>query len=162
MAEIDPKSTKEVAAQILDISLKYYVVVGEQAQRSFRSALRIAAFASLFFIYSCWLVMSGKVAGAALSMVAGVLVQVIAGINFYLYAKTARQLAGFHICLERMDRYLLANSFCENLTSDKDDCRRKMIEVMVNASMLTLEQVGISVRGVVAQPERAAAASAGD
>lgn len=158
MAEIDFKDTQKVAAEILRISLKYYGVVREQAQKSFRSALWLAAFASLFFIYSCWLAMSGK-AGASVGMIAGVLVQVISGINFYLYSKTARQFAGFHICLERMDRYLLANSFCENLTSNKGECRRKMIEVMVNAPMLTLEQVGISMRGSHVEPEASAAAA---
>jgi len=163
MAEIDLKDTQKVAALVMATSLKYYGVVLDQAQQSFRSALWIAAVATLFFIYSCWLVMNGKVGGATVSMIAGMLIQVISGINFYLYSRTARQFAGFHICLERMDRYLLANSYCENLSTDsaKDGCRQKMIEVMANAPMLTLEQVGISPARPVPQPPGAAAAAAG-
>lgn len=162
MAEIDLKDTQKVAALVMATSLKYYGVVLDQAQQSFRSALWIAAVAAMFFIYSCWLVMNGKVGGATVSMIAGTLIQVISGINFYLYSRTARQFAGFHICLERMDRYLLANSYCENLSTDsaKDGCRQKMIEVIANAPMLTLEQVGISARPVP-QPPGAAAAAAG-
>jgi len=163
MAEINPKDTQKVAALVMRTSLKYYGVVLDQAQQSFRWALRIAAVAALFFIYSCWLVMNGKVAGATVSMIAGTLIQVISAINFYLYSKTARQFAGFHICLERMDRYLLANSYCENLSTDsaRDDCRRKTIEIMATAPMLTLEQVAISVSHPAPPPEHAASVGAG-
>ncbi len=163
MAEVDPKETQKVAALLMGMSLKYYAVVQKQAEQSFRWALLAAAIGAGFFGYSCWLAMNARVAGAMLSLIAGTLVQVISGINFYLYSKTARQFAGFHICLERINRYLLANSYCENLTTDnaRDACRQRMIEVMATAPMLTLEQVGISVSPSASHHEHAASASAG-
>src|SRR5262249_27238649 len=154
------------AALLIGMSLQYYKVVQKQAQQSFFSALGAAVLGTGFFIYACWLAMHATAADATVSLIAGGLIQVISGINFHLYSKTTRQFAGFQMCLERMDRFLLANSYCENLSSDsvKDDCRRKTIEVMVTAPMLTLEQVGISVpRPAPAVPKREhAAGTAGD
>jgi hypothetical protein len=44
---------------------------------------------------------------ASLGVTAGSLIQVISGINFYLYARAARQFAAFHVCLERTNRFIL-------------------------------------------------------
>src|SRR5260370_13706927 len=129
----------------MGMSIKYHGVVEKQAEKSFRSVLLAAAIGAGFFGYSCWLAMNARVAGAMLSLIAGTLVQVISGINFYLYSKTARQFAGFHICLERINRYLLANSYCENLTTDneRDACRQRMIDDWATAPIVTLEPRGI-------------------
>ena len=145
LAEINLKETQKVAAHLLKMSVDYYEDVRKQANRSFFSAIGAAIVGIVFFVYVCKQVMAANTHGVTIGAIAGGLIQVISGINFYLYSKTARQFAGFHICLERMNRYLLAYSYCENLSKDAQNaCRQKLIEIMANAPMLTLEQVGLS------------------
>jgi len=157
-AKVDFRKTSEVAAHLLKTSLQYYYIVQNQAQQSFYWALGFAGLGTLFFFLSLRWVIAAKAGLASISLISGALIQVISGINFYLYSQTTKQFAGFHICLERMDRYLLANSYCENLSTQdaKDHCRQKIIETMVNAPMLTLEQMGVVVRYPLPEPERAA------
>jgi hypothetical protein len=145
LSKIDLKETQKVAAHLLKMSVDYYGDVRKQANRSFFSAIVAAAVGILFFVYVCQQVMTGNAHGVTIGAIAGGLIQVISGINFYLYSKTTRQFGGFHICLERTNRYLLAYSYCENLSvSAQDACRQKLIEIMANAPMLTLEQVGLT------------------
>ena len=159
ISDINPKETHKLAAFLQELSVGFYKIVQHQAIRSFYVALGASGIATLFFLWASYLVMHKDVPGATLGVIAGALIQVISGITFYLYSRTARQFAGFHICLERMDRYLLANSYCENLSTDaaKDDCRRNIINIMATAPMLTVEQVS----GLVPQPEREVSAKVG-
>lgn len=81
-------------------------------------------------------------------LLAGALVEVIAGINFYLYFRASRQMAAYHICLERTNRFLLANAICNELSEEIKDgsrekliaMREKLVETMMNAPMLTVAQ----------------------
>ena len=68
--------------------------------------------------------------------------QVISGINFYLYARAARQFSSFHICLERANRFLLVAMLCRELDApDRAEMRKKLIQAMLDAPMLTLSEV---------------------
>ncbi|MGA7933229.1 MAG: hypothetical protein WCA35_06755 [Kovacikia sp.] len=135
----------------------YYSDVLQQAKWSFISALTASVVAAGFFMGAvCWtMVASGKPqtpqattqtvqpasASPSLSLIAGVLVEVIAGINFYLYARASRQLAAYHICLERTNRFLLVNALCDDLSEEfKPVMQEKLIEAMINAPMLTIAQ----------------------
>jgi len=121
------------------MSLHYYADVRKQAQQSFRSALAAAVIGALFFLLAAWYGME-KDEKAWIGIIAGALTQVISAINFYLYGRAARQFATFHICLERTNRYLLANTLCDNLQPPlKDQVRRELIQVVSNAPMLTLD-----------------------
>ena len=61
---------------------------------------------------------------AIISSISGGIVEVIAGLNFWLFGRTATQLDLFHVRLEQTQRFLLANSVCENLGSDARDTAR--------------------------------------
>ena len=63
------------------------------------------------------------------SAFAGGLIEVISGINFYLYFRTARQFAAFHTCLERTNRFLIANDMCEHLGVRKDEMRAAKLTI---------------------------------
>jgi hypothetical protein len=159
--EINPNDIRKTAALLIATSLGYYADIQKQAKQSFYWATGFAAIGTIFIIASAMFFMFTKGNLANISLIGGALIQFIAAVNFYLYRQTSKQFAGFHICLERMDRYLLANSFCETLTVKKDECRQKMIEIMANAPMLTLEQLGVSVKEHVVEQERAASVAAG-
>jgi hypothetical protein len=58
-------------------------------------------------------------------------VEVIAGINLYLYNKTTAQLAEFHQRLERTQRFLLANSIAESLENEqKQETRASLVRTI--------------------------------
>lgn len=55
----------------------------------------------------------------------------------YLYLQTARQFAAFHTCLERTNRFLMANAMCEHLGERQDEMRAELIRTIANAPLLT-------------------------
>jgi hypothetical protein len=132
IAEADPKDVQEVAAAQIRIINDYYASVLQQARQSFSAALIAAVVGLFFFLAAVGFVLTSKDSlVSAISVVSGGLVEVIAGINFYLYGRAAQQLSAFHQVLDRTQRFLLANSICENLTEPtKDQARAKLIEVI--------------------------------
>jgi hypothetical protein len=139
VATTKPGDTHQIASLMQQMSLHYYTDVRSQAQQSFRSALIAAVVGTVFFLLAAWYGMA-KNEKAWIGIVAGALTQVISAINFYLYGRAARQFATFHVCLERTNRYLLANTLCENLEMPlRDQVRHELIQVVSNAPMLTLD-----------------------
>jgi hypothetical protein len=62
---------------------------------------------------------TGAALTAIVPLLSGAIVEVVAGVVFYLYGKTTQQLSSFHSRLEVLQRYLLANSLCESLTGEE-------------------------------------------
>ena len=68
---------------------------------------------------------------ATISVIGGAIVEVIAGINFFLYGKTTTQLAHFHERLDRTQRFLLANSICETLGDEtQQKSRSELVRII--------------------------------
>ena len=149
------KTVCEIGAALNNLTEQYYKDVLVQAKVSFWCAITAAAIGTGIFLVGFHSAMNPEKPNTAdtetsyprlapnISLVAGVLVQVIAGINFYLYARTSRQFSSFHICLERTNRFLLVNTLCHELSNaeDKDYMRKKLAETMMHAPMLTIAQV---------------------
>lgn len=169
-------SVEEMGAEINKLVAAYHRDGLQQARLSFWSALFASFVGTGIFLWAVSCSMTPVAPRPAtktdqkeittlstpdLSLIAGVVVQVIAGVNFYLYARTSRQLASYHICLERTNRFLLANSVCKEISEDKDkqnEMRSKLIETMLNAPMLTIEEV----TGVVSKPSKDNQGTAGN
>jgi hypothetical protein len=130
--------SKVTASLLLKMSLRYYKDVRVHAQRSFNWALRIAVLGTIFFLAAIVFAWTNRTETGWITVIAGALIQVISGVNFYLYRKASDQFASFHVCLERTQRYTLANLVCENLKDNQDTARAELIRVMANAPMLTL------------------------
>jgi hypothetical protein len=143
IAKAEPGNVQHITSLLQRMIVNYYGDVRRQAQQSFYSALGAAFLGTALFVYGEWLAMRPGDAGKSvnISLVAGALVQVISGINFYLYAKASRQFGAFHICLERTNRFLLAHNFCENLKAEakKDQLRAELVCIVANAPMLTMD-----------------------
>jgi hypothetical protein len=136
-----PDDAHRIGALLQEMILKYYADVRHQAQQSFIAALGAACIGMLFFIYAIWRGISsdGSILQASLGVIAGSLIQVISGINFYLYARAARQFGEFHVCLERTNRFILANCMCEKLSPPaRDEMRVELARIVATAPMLTL------------------------
>jgi TRADD-N domain-containing protein len=147
----EAQSVSQIGAALSKLTEAYYRDVLKQAKRSFAGALAASLVAaSLFFIGLNSAMHGAKTAN--LSLAAGALVEVLAGINFYLYSRTSRQFSSFHICLERANRFLLVNAICDTLPQggEQEAMRRRLIDAMLRAPMLTVAEV----TGVVDSSER--------
>jgi hypothetical protein len=131
-ATVDTANIAQVAASQLTISNAYYENVLSQARRSFNSAIAAAAVGLVFFMVGVVVAVVYKIQSAAvISTLSGAIVETVAGLNFWLYARTSQQLESFHLRLERMQRYLVANSVGEGL-------RGKSRDAALSALMLTI------------------------
>lgn len=112
----DPEDIQQVAASQLALSNSYYENVLAQARRSFGAAIVSAGVGLAFFIAAVLvLILNHDVSAGTVSAVSGGIVEVIAGLNFWLYGRTAVQLNSFHVRLEQTQKYLIANSIATKL-----------------------------------------------
>ncbi len=116
LANADPAHVQEVAASQIQLLTTYHNLVLDQAKKSFLWALIAAAIGLLFFIAAVSSIIFLNLQNAAIiGVISGALVEVISGINFYLYNQTSKQLSDFQSRLDTTQRFLLANSICEGL-----------------------------------------------
>jgi len=99
IATTSPEKVQEIASLLQKMIVAYYQDVRWQALLAFFAALILEIIAVVFFFFAASTAMSNKIENAALSAIAGLLIQVMTGVVFYLYSQSARQFAGFHICL---------------------------------------------------------------
>lgn len=138
VAEADPSNIQQVAASQLGILGSYYTSVLRQAQQSFIAALVASIIGLIFFIAAVsFLLLQKPESVSIISLVSGTLVEVIAGINFYLYGQASRQFSTFHTRLDRTQNFLLANSVCANLQSGeaKEISRAELVRLIATASL---------------------------
>lgn len=121
-AAVDTTNIAKVAASQLAISNAYYENVLSQARRSFNAAIVAAVLGLFLFLAAVGAALAkDSVPASIISALSGAVVETIAGLNFWLYARTSVQLDAFHLRLERMQRYLVANSVCESLRGKSRD-----------------------------------------
>jgi hypothetical protein len=131
LSKADPANVQEIVASQIELMTVYHNVVLEQAQQSFRWALRFAGIGLIFFMASASFATSTRKSSASIPLISGAIVEVIAGVNFYLYAKTSEQLANFQGRLDKTQSYLLANSICEGLEGDvKQNSRAILVSII--------------------------------
>jgi hypothetical protein len=142
----------QIAAVLLNMILSYYSDVRDQASRTFRTALTVSILGIILFFVSVWFMfekhdIADPTWTRTITVLGGIGVQVISGLIFWLYSRTTRQFAAFHICLERTNRYLIADSICETIDppTTKAECRAELVRTMANAPMLTLDEVGMDI-----------------
>ena len=147
VAQANPSNIQEVAASQLGIINNYYKGVLQQAQQSFRWALISAGVGLVFFIGAIGFLVFQKpstdsnkqfLGASHISLISGALIEVISGINFYLYARASTQLESFHSRLDRTQRFLLANSVCENLEGEiKQSTRAELVQIIATSRIVT-------------------------
>ena len=138
--------------------LRYYEDVQQQATQSFSAAKAAAGvgFSVLILTLIYCLIfdalahygMAGDTNApknlltvGGIGVVSGLLIEFIAGINFWLYARAAKQFGAFHICLERTHRYLIAYKMVEKISAqNKDEILEKVVCIMANAPMITARE----------------------
>ena len=143
IARTSPDNIQEIASLIQKMIIDYYKDVRRQATFAFGAAFVLELIAVGFFLYAANKAINASgIQTAALSAISGLLIQIMTAIVFYLYAQAARQFGGFHICLERTNRFLLANSMVEHLPeAERASKRAEVITTVVNAPLLTLSMI---------------------
>jgi uncharacterized protein YjbI with pentapeptide repeats len=131
---------QEVVQSQLKLINSYYSSVLEQARQSFRLAFAAALVGLLFFIVAVSILIIRQptnIAASTISVISGALVEVISGINFYLYGRASNQLGTFHIRLDKTQNFLLADAVCESLEgTTKQTTRAKLVGTIANAYTL--------------------------
>ncbi len=140
IANMPSNDVQQIASVLQKMIVSYYQDVRRQALLAFSAALALEVVAVIFFVYAASLAMNGNdQKKATLCAVAGLLIQVMTGIVFFLYSQSAKQFGGFHICLERTNRFLLANAMVERLPdSEQVPKRAEVITAVLNTPMLTM------------------------
>ncbi|GHO98545.1 hypothetical protein KSF_085930 [Reticulibacter mediterranei] len=139
IAQVNPADIQQVVATQLAISSSYYETVLQQSKRSFTTAIIFAGIGLCFFIGGVsFIVYRDPGAFANPSLIAGALTELLSGINFYLYGSATKQLETFHIRLDGIQRFVIANSVCENLEGEiKQTTRAKLVQAMYAGSVET-------------------------
>lgn len=144
--------------EVQKLILRYYDNVRDQAEQSFKSAKRVAITGFVFLAATISYVVfidlmihiktSGFVVPAtggmnvgAIGLIAGGIVEAIAGTQFVLYGRATKQFGAFHICLERTHRYLIAYKIAETIGANKAATLEKLVCIMANAPMITQQDI---------------------
>lgn len=132
ISEAPPGDVQMIASAQIGILDSYYKEVLQQAKKSFLSALLISIAGFFLFLVTVFLLIQKQPKERAiLPLVGGTFVEVIAGVNFYLYGRTTKQLSSFHRRLDRTQRFLLANSICESIEGDlKHPTRAELVKIV--------------------------------
>lgn len=130
LSRAEPKDVQKIVASQIEMLSAYYSLVHDQADRSFRLAVIFALTGIIIFIAATVFLFVYQMENiATVSIIAGAIVEIISAIGFYLYGKTSMQFTKFHERLILTQRFVLANSLCENLEGEiKDQARFEVIK----------------------------------
>ena len=128
---------QQVAASQIELGDQYYNRVLMQAKQSFWFALFTTIIGIIFFFVASGLILGRVENMSYISLISGVVVEVVSGIGFALYAHASRQLASFHSRLDRVMLFLFANTVCEHINGnnqERDNTRAELVRIMANYS----------------------------
>jgi len=143
LAEASCEDAQKYASVLQKLAVYYYEDVRWQALLAFFAAFILEIVAVGFFFWAGIRAINDGLEAALFSSVSGLLIQFMTAIVFYLYSQSSSQFGGFHICLERTNRFLMANAMAEQIQDeDKRNSKRgEVITAMLNAPMLTQEAI---------------------
>jgi hypothetical protein len=148
---LDSGGVGDIVAKHEKLILQYYEDVQKQATESFKAA-KFVSYIGFAVLILTWLytlgfdlvgilpgahIQAGKTTAVSTGVISGVLIEFIAGINFWLYSKASKQFGAFHICLERTHRYLVAYKIAEGTGSRKELVLESLACIMASAPMIT-------------------------
>jgi hypothetical protein len=158
----------DIVAKHEKLILQYYEDVQKQASESFKAA-KFVSYIGFAVLILTWLYTlgfdlakllpqihstapsgttalgnptpSGYQPAIGVGVISGVLIEFIAGVNFWLYSKASKQFAAFHICLERTHRYLVAYKIGEETGSRREIVLERLACIMASAPMITNQNI---------------------
>jgi hypothetical protein len=152
------KSVGEIVSAHEVLIQEYYCDVLEQAKSSFRTAQWFASIGFVLFVGSLilvlivealnsfnWYVSVSSLTLGGIGVVGGAITEFIAYTAFRLHESAAKQFNAFHICLERMHRYLVAYKMIdERMDNEREKSLHELVCTMANAPMIPQVDTGAS------------------
>jgi hypothetical protein len=138
LEKADPANVLQIAASQLELLAAYHLIAQAQSRRSFNWALVGSGIGLVFFVVAVGFAMGiGTAVTTVIPLLAGAIVEAVAGLVFYLYGRTTEQLSQFHSRLEVLQRYLLANSLCSALEGEeRNKARAALIQEISRAHVV--------------------------
>jgi hypothetical protein len=132
----DPTNFQQIAATQLELANSYYTAVRIQSAQSFLWSRITSGIGFVFFLVAIifLIIELGNISyfGAAVSAIGGVLVEVYAGLIQWQGKQAADQAKDYHVRLDRIQRFIIANSACEGIDgSEKKQMRSEIIRKLV-------------------------------
>jgi len=136
LSEAEPSDVQKIAGAQQALLTGIYELALQQSKTSFRWAVIAATAGLVLIIVAIALILffelhSGASVAGVVSAISGGVVEVIAGVNFALYARTSAQLASFLPRLDQTQRFLLANSICANLEPPARETTRAALVLVI-------------------------------
>lgn len=140
LAESDADDVQKIAATQLELLDDYHKEVLQQAKKSFNVAVGAGIVGLIFFLAVLLNLVKAdsnqKNSFAVVGTISGALIEVISGLNFYLYGKASAQMSNFQKRLDKTQRYLIANSICSCLSEDfRDASRSELVKIIAGAEL---------------------------
>ena len=135
LSKAKPGDIQTIAASQINLLTGHYEMMLKQAEKIFKAAKFALVIGALLFTVAVMLMLSYQSnVIVTITFICALLVELISGINFFIYWKTVSQLKGFHFRFDRMQSYLLANSVCESLdgearTASRQELIRKIASI---------------------------------
>jgi hypothetical protein len=111
---------------------EYYVISKQQARRSFSAALFICFLGIFIYLLGiiAYIVLDKNI--SIISVISGTVVEVIAGLFFWLYREATKQLGVYHQRLGSTEKYLTVMQIIREMPEDK------RVEAFQNLTMAIL------------------------
>jgi hypothetical protein len=134
---IDDRTTDVLALMIKNVAelREYYVINKQQARNSFSAALTISILGFLLFASGLILtyILPEKQGIIQYSTAGGAIVEIIAGLFFWLYSKAIKQINIFHTSLQSTEKFLTAIQLVEKISPEqRDSSYRGIIEKIIS------------------------------
>lgn len=112
---------------------EYYVISKQQARKSFSAALFICFFGIVIYLIGIMSVVVLNKDISVISLVGGTVVEVIAGLFFWLYREATKQLSVYHQRLGLTEKYLMAYQMIDEVPEEhRYEEQRNFINYVLN------------------------------
>jgi hypothetical protein len=143
LSNANPSDVQTIAASQLELMVAYHQIALAQSRRSFFWALIGSGLGLVFFMAAvAFALVRGITLASIVPLISGAVVEIVAGVVFYMYGQTTSQLGSFYDKLEVLQRYLLANSLCETLTgTERSKARAGLIQAISQSAATPAQKI---------------------
>lgn len=112
---------------------EYYVISKDQARKSFSAALLICFLGFFIYMFGIAAVVFFKRNISVISVIGGTVVEIIAGLFFWLYKEAINQLSIYHQRLGSTEKYLTVIQIIKEMPEDKKtESFQNLIDAFLN------------------------------
>lgn len=134
-SEQSKKNVLNMMADNVSELKEYYVISKQQARNSFSAALFICFFGIIIYLLGIVAYVFFNKDISLVSVISGTVVEIIAGLFFWLYKEATKQLSIYHQRLGNTEKYLIAYQMISEVPEEfRYEEQRNFINYLLNAS----------------------------